>query len=80
MASHQSAGGGTASVLATDDDVTIVAASTSLGLSTRRTRFSQTAQEIGQEFFLPYKQLKTTSSQQPRRTYQDCKLFTVKKA
>jgi hypothetical protein len=53
MASQQSSEGGTASALATDYDVTIVAAGTSLGRSTRRTRFSQTAHEIGQEFVSP---------------------------
>jgi hypothetical protein len=53
MSSQQSTGGGTARALATDDDVTMVAAGTSLGRSTRRTRFSQTAQDIGQEFVSP---------------------------
>jgi hypothetical protein len=66
MASQQSTGGGTASALTTDDDVTIVAAGTSLGRSTRRTRFSQTAQEIGKEFFNPLqtaqKHIKSTTS------------------
>jgi hypothetical protein len=53
MASHQSTGGGTASAPTADDDVTIVEAGTSLGRSTRRTIFSQTAQEIGQDFVSP---------------------------
>jgi hypothetical protein len=39
MASQQSAGGGTASAPAMDDEVTIVSAGTSQGRSTRRTQF-----------------------------------------
>jgi hypothetical protein len=66
MASQQSNGGGTASALAAYDDVTIIAAGTSLGLSTRRTRFSQMAQEIGQVFVSPLqaaqKHIKSTTS------------------
>jgi hypothetical protein len=49
-----------------DDDVTIIKASSSPGRSTRRTRFSQMAQEIGQEFVSPFQaahnHIKSTTS------------------
>jgi hypothetical protein len=53
MASHKSAGGGTASAPAADNEVTIVTVGTSQGQSTRRTRFEPTIQEKGTEFISP---------------------------
>jgi hypothetical protein len=53
MASQQSTGGGTTSAPAVEGEVTIVTAGTSLGRSTRRTRFEPTIKDKGTDFISP---------------------------